>query len=167
MTTKERVLELVAQGVPRMAIAERLGLSRQRVYKISPAENSRPKRQVLIELARGLLAAGLSIPVAAAAIGCSRNTLWAWGLRAIPQERKPRHGTATEYNAGCRCKECRAANTRRVSERKSRLNPAYAPHGTASGYVNWNCRCDACKDAGSAANSARRLRREARQAGRP
>lgn len=61
-------------------------------------------------------------------------------------------GSGAKYvHEGCRCDECRAANTRRVkrrtAERKVELaeNPDLpVEHGSASTYMNWGCRCVPC-----------------------
>lgn len=54
------------------------------------------------------------------------------------------------YRAGCRCAICRDANrlyhAAQRRERKSRA-ATDAPHGTPGAYMNWSCRCDACKAA--------------------
>jgi hypothetical protein len=34
------------------------------------------------------------------------------------------------------------------------LTPGDERHGTANGYLNYGCRCDACRDAGAVYNSA-------------
>jgi hypothetical protein len=70
----------------------------------------------------------------------------------IVKAKVQRHGRATDYNMGCRCELCRAANTERMArgavERQAR--PEDIPHGTESGYVNWYCRCDLCRPVGLA-----------------
>lgn len=62
----------------------------------------------------------------------------------------PRHGTASGYtNYGCRCDECRAANTEQKRRWKARQTPLPAGdwrHGT-DGYSNYRCRCDICQEA--------------------
>ncbi len=58
-------------------------------------------------------------------------------------------GSGNAYtNYGCRCEECRAANTRRVNRRRRHRSPESGAfeHG-AGGYRNWNCRCDVCSEA--------------------
>lgn len=64
------------------------------------------------------------------------------------------HGTTNSYNNGCRCPDCRKANTvfcaERRTLRKKRIPQMPAEkHGTISGYENWGCRCTACSKAGS------------------
>lgn len=58
-------------------------------------------------------------------------------------------GSGTSYeHFGCRCFECREANSKRAhrrrKERKSEKKPV---HGKASTYINWECRCYKCKAA--------------------
>lgn len=65
--------------------------------------------------------------------------------------RSTRHGTTTMYHRGCRCDECRAAQSdagKRFRERKAEW-PVATPHGTRNGYCNYGCRCDDCKAAQS------------------
>lgn len=50
-------------------------------------------------------------------------------MRAIELPRGRAHGTAISVKFGCGCEVCAAA----------------IPHGTQSGYINWECRCDACR----------------------
>ena len=57
-----------------------------------------------------------------------------------------RHGTATGYNRGCRCSECRSENAsthRRQTSRRASLPPDQIPHG-ASARTNYQCNCDVC-----------------------
>ena len=57
-------------------------------------------------------------------------------------------GSGTAYASyGCRCDECKAANTARIKRRRVARNPDDAPagaHGKTSTYVNWGCRCAPC-----------------------
>lgn len=62
------------------------------------------------------------------------------------------HGTFSEYTKGCRCDECRAANTgnRGRQRAKAKADPALADragHGKANTYRNYGCRCDLCRAA--------------------
>jgi hypothetical protein len=66
------------------------------------------------------------------------------------------HGTTTAYaNYGCRCDECRAANTAYQRDRRSRkaaglpvraraANGEMGAHGTYSTYIHHKCRCKEC-----------------------
>jgi hypothetical protein len=63
-------------------------------------------------------------------------------------ESDPRHGTERGYSAGCRqfcCKRAHAEyNAQRKVTRKEKGIPDHV-HGSRNGYVNFDCRCDACK----------------------
>lgn len=55
-------------------------------------------------------------------------------------------GSGNAYASyGCRCAECKAANTKRAARRRSERDSMSGQfeHGR-SGYVNWSCRCDVC-----------------------
>lgn len=69
------------------------------------------------------------------------------------------HGLAGTYRSGCRCDECRKANTERCRisrEQRARRTPPLEAHGKAATYSNWACRCDPCKAAHSVNLAARR-----------
>lgn len=62
------------------------------------------------------------------------------------------HGRPVQYNRGCRCPECTAANTRqqqkkRARRRKDKTSADRAGHGKASTYANHDCRCQHCSKA--------------------
>jgi len=64
------------------------------------------------------------------------------------------HGTDNGYvHHGCRCPDCRAANTERCLAARDRrygqmLRGEVAPrHGTISTYSNYGCRCERCRTA--------------------
>lgn len=64
------------------------------------------------------------------------------------------HGRAVQYNRGCRCQACTAANTRnqkkaRDRRRDNKASADRAGHGKASTYTNYGCRCQACTKANS------------------
>lgn len=82
----------------------------------------------------------------------------------------------TDYEHGCRCDTCRAANTNRTNRRRHQRRAMrqlingdlVAPlpperHGHISTYVNWDCRCPACRAVGAQRNAADRARRRANQ----
>lgn len=87
-----------------------------------------------------------------------------------PPRAKPRHGTASMYNAGCRCVDCTQA--RRVTQEAWRVRAAslprdQVPHGL-NGYRNYRCLCPVCRAAGSRDNRAyRETRRSRREAAAP
>jgi hypothetical protein len=60
------------------------------------------------------------------------------------------HGTASRYNAGCRCVACREAQREQHKVMRRRKSPP--EHGTPSAYRNHGCRCDECRAAGIVAN---------------
>lgn len=64
------------------------------------------------------------------------------------------HGTISTYrNWGCRCVQCRQANTLAVAQARKLMRERLAAdytivvHGLNSTYVNWGCRCRPCTDA--------------------
>jgi len=59
------------------------------------------------------------------------------------------HGIRATYTRGCRCDECRAANTKRcaVMREKRLAKIGNDAHGTKGAYVNAGCRCDLCREA--------------------
>lgn len=80
------------------------------------------------------------------------------------------HGI-TGYRRGCRCADCRKANTAAQNRRKAaRLaDPSAADragHGKYTTYINYGCRCAPCKQAQSRSNKyyadLRKQRREER-----
>lgn len=62
------------------------------------------------------------------------------------------HGTASRYSQGCRCRDCTWASTAAKREYNARMRSkavrgeVEVKHGTASGYVTYGCRCDACRE---------------------
>lgn len=75
--------------------------------------------------------------------------------RELPRE-ESRHGTQRTYTKGCRCDDCRAANSERCRTRRyrSKNDPTRADragHGKQNTYKNHACRCQACCAAHSAA----------------
>ena len=83
-----------------------------------------------------------------------------------------RHGTLASYcHGGCRCSDCREANTVYHRELRKRLRArvglpgAQVPHGTAGGYSNHGCRCRACSDAHRQAMAGTYSRRRAASRG--
>lgn len=78
------------------------------------------------------------------------------------------------YVRGCRCDECKAANTRRVARRQAERRAARVEvggrpvavaakaHGLVGTYVNHGCRCESCTTAMSRrVQVAKRARMEA------
>lgn len=65
-------------------------------------------------------------------------------------------GSGNAYsNYGCRCLECRDANTARYERRREERRamtardeiPASVKHGSDSTYTNWGCKCEPCSTA--------------------
>lgn len=79
--------------------------------------------------------------------------------------------SAAAYARGCRSEECVEANRqaqRAVKERRvveGRVGKRRVPHGTVSGYSNWDCRCDRCRSAWSEYLRERRALRRMASAG--
>lgn len=79
-------------------------------------------------------------------------------------------GTPAGYRRGCRCRPCTDAHAQRIADQKARRlaraaeDPSLIPHGTQSGYINWNCRCPKCVEAN---RTKRNPRRKADNAYRP
>lgn len=80
--------------------------------------------------------------------------------RPILTDPRVKHGTMSAYNAGCRCDDCRAANTAKSQRRRERRRAeGVIPdevHGTATGYAEWHCRCDDCTAAHREARNYKR-----------
>lgn len=76
-------------------------------------------------------------------------------------------GSGNAYaNYGCRCDECKAANTKRIRRRLHERDASTLPpeaHGKYTTYTNWRCRCEACVLAGSEKNAEAYRRRKLEQ----
>lgn len=79
------------------------------------------------------------------------------GLPRKPSGRVPRGkcGTAAEYQRGCRCEPCRAANREYNRQYRHRAPRPPALHGTRSKYQK-GCRCQECTEAQSQSSRERR-----------
>lgn len=71
------------------------------------------------------------------------------------------HGTRSGYRKGCRCQDCRSANS--FTQYAQALKRASGdrlevPHGLG-GYTNYKCRCPTCSAAARDSNAAARARR--------
>jgi hypothetical protein len=94
------------------------------------------------------------------------------GLRPPVQAQAEQHGTATGYDYGCRCAECREAiRLKGIARRRSAGVPTtHGPppgpikHGTLHAYNSRRCRCDACRAANTENGRLVRARRAARAA---
>lgn len=118
---RTRIAERVANGEPITRVAVDEGISRQRVSQIIHERGLYigESRQIVRhrgerETMKALANAGLGPDRIASWFGRSRDSvrssLRRVGVRFTQPERVPRHGTASEYNAKCRCEPCRAAH---------------------------------------------------------
>jgi hypothetical protein len=69
------------------------------------------------------------------------------------------HGKWSTYNAGCYCTECRTVSAERARTRRDSGRPPV--HGL-SGYMNYHCKCEICRAAGSVWNAANYRARKSR-----
>lgn len=76
---------------------------------------------------------------------------------------KTRPGTSLTHPEACGCKACRQRRWRDAAREKARLDPSIVPHGTASGYNYYGCRCDDCALAKGRVVAASRKRCQDRQ----
>lgn len=152
----------VEEGLTYAQIADRYGISRQRVGQllgplalakgqVSARRTSR--EQALRRAHRRIMAGEVTLELAAAELGYKnghalRGVLYDLGLRVNVQSyAEPPHGTYARYQShrfACRCDECRRANREYHAQMAGR-EPR--EHGTASGYLNYACRCQPCKEA--------------------
>jgi hypothetical protein len=85
------------------------------------------------------------------------KSLFVYGIKSVG------HGNTTSYRKGCRCDECKAANTASYMKWKRSRSPKHIPHhvhGTLGGYTNYYCRCDRCKTAKSAEDRSYQKRKK-------
>lgn len=155
----ERQVEMgrlyVEEGLTYREIAERYGISRQRVAQLlEPFGFPRHwGRRRQLERARTLEAVHervrsgeTSLRDEWEALGYAsedslRNALLSLGLHF---ERHAPHGVRWRYNRGCRCELCKVAH-REYMRSLRRSEPR--THGTASAYTNYGCRCAECREA--------------------
>lgn len=129
------VMALFAEGLNGQDIARQLGLCSSFVYELrkDPTGAKALERK---ERARGKC------------VDCGGRTYERKTVRCEPCHKafiEPAHGTMAKYRRGCRCEVCRAENTRVCKERR---HQGVAPnHGTVSGYQNYGCRCEDCREA--------------------
>lgn len=69
------------------------------------------------------------------------------------------HGTVSKYNGGCRCDECRSANSAYYRKRREAVRGMATEHGTVNSYTHFSCRCDLCRAAHTAYQRTRRTAR--------
>lgn len=74
-------------------------------------------------------------------------------IRTDPEAKHGRNLYNSKAHLRCRCRVCKDGNAMYQAEqrakRRARLeaDPTQAPHGEASTYANWGCRCDLCLEA--------------------
>lgn len=166
------MLDMYQQGYTLGDVAEKFGVSRQRVYQLighlyERGHYGKLKREARVACLREAHALVVSkeatMPGLAEQFGVTVDSLYSAFNRlglSMPARESPLHGTSYRYDLGCRCEECRAAVRLRYEDRKLRGPPV---HGTDNAYRNYGCRCDECRAAGSAGNRITRLRRKERE----
>jgi len=172
MDTGERNLGLVSRvraGESIAAVAREVGLSRERARQICRRAGVSSSLSPRALGARTCLEVDCTARVARNGERCSmHHARWRYRQAHPAAERSPAksdvHGELACYNAGCHCELCKAANRAQSNRcrrsRESRVRDA--PHGTPSGYVNWNCGCTACCDAARVARAESKARAVAR-----
>lgn len=150
----------VEEGLSYGQIGERFGITRQRVGQLlgplglarDPGHAKIAREQKLRASYARLEAGGTTLAEEAEALGYGsgeslRSAFYELGLRFKQEKAIPEHGTLARYRSRrhpCSCEECRRANR----EHQDRLRGEEPPnHGTYSGYINYGCRCKACKEA--------------------
>jgi hypothetical protein len=109
-----------------------------------------PRKKIDHSLLAAFAAAGVPDIKIARHYGVAKETVFRWRKKEnipSPQLQKPLpHGTASGYERGCRCAECRGANTaRRSFARENSQIPAGAKHGVSVAN-NYGCKCDVCRE---------------------
>lgn len=62
-----------------------------------------------------------------------------------------KHGTSSSYlHKKCRCTDCKEAYSKYNKDRRARLKPEDAPHGTRVGRLVYGCSCELCTAADNA-----------------
>lgn len=141
------ILSYRRAGLTLQTIGDRFGVSREAIRLVCDAHGAKapPPLVQYVRLARAVAVA------ARLALRDSRGG----SLSA--------HGTRPRYLIGCRCEPCTRSQREYQRTLKGRTPPR---HGTVSAYMNYGCRCDHCKEAGSVANRNNRVLRLARSAAR-
>lgn len=159
----------VEEGLTYTQIGERYGITRQRVHALLGPLNLDPHRgeryfreryQTLSDAHARITEGESSTAKEAERLGYAsgeslRKALWRVGLHTPRKETELVHGLQG-YRRGDRCQVCTEAHRLYMRGLKEKEAPN---HGTVSGYRNYACRCQACKEAERAEQRARRQRR--------
>lgn len=167
----QTIIEMYLGRKTLQEIGDEYGLTRERVRQIvAPfvserhyGSAKREARDLKILEAHGRIQQGwTSVEEEAELLGLLPDTLRVnfrkRGLK-LKVHRAPEHGTRHRYQQGCKCDECLGALRDYMASLKGKEPPH---HGTASGYGNYGCRCDSCKEAGSIQQHVYRERRKQR-----
>jgi DNA-binding CsgD family transcriptional regulator len=154
---------LFGQGISASEISRRFGISREQTRKdlralgFITSSIKKAQRAEIAARISSFAASGKSASQIAEQINetemAVRRIGKEFGIRLPrPVTKSSTHGTVNSYNNGCRCPDCRQANTvfcagRRALRRSRVAEMPPEKHGTISGYENWGCRCDACSAA--------------------
>ena len=169
----EKIVSMYESGKTYQEIADLVGLTKGRVHQIATPwievrhygeERRRNRDRKIREAYARIMTNDSTLEVEAELLGVLPDTLLANFRRRdlrLPREEKPLHGSRYRYQRGCRCEECKEAIRIAQRELRGRTPPN---HGTVSGYLNYGCMCDPCRQAGSANNRKRRAERMKRLA---
>lgn len=157
----EKILRLYnEEGLATTEIAERFGMTRQRVhqiikprvvkahYGIKKMKKLEAERRVIYDR---IVAGELSLREAAYQIKRSPNQLRLYFRERgwlLPKYEAPLHGTRYRYQQGCKCDECKKAAVD-YQKRYQDMTPTSHDY---SGYTNYGCRCDICREAARVQN---------------
>ena len=153
----EQYQQLYDDGLTLQQIADREGISRQRVAQIIGRQNGlrpspeweqlRVERQAAVDR---ILEGSSTVAEEAEKSGVTEAAIRAYSIDRLgiqlPSQltQSPAHGTVYRYNRGCRCDECKQA-IRDAHIRRREAGPK--KHGTPSAYSNYGCRCRRCTKA--------------------
>lgn len=144
------ILELAAKGMSGPQIAAAVGCSRRTVFNVRKAHGVslppiRHDWEVADETLKSMLAGGYSYMEISKATGIPGETLRARAT-ALGVKRTYRHGTPTQWEAGCRCELCLPAMRAHGKAKYEKMKgTAVKKHGV-SGFKR-GCRCTACFEA--------------------
>lgn len=179
---RAEMVKMLAAGATLATVAQRYGVSRERVRQIvSAVMVSGRERQAIrsadmalsyLEAIEAAMTADLTLDTfkgACRVTGLARLKVYMClaahdpeGLANLTdmfaQRRVGKHGSERRYRQGCRCEDCRAANAevgRRYTGCKKRVS---ATHGSMAMYYR-GCRCGPCRSANAAQWQDRKARK--------